>query len=133
MNDSEKYKVSDEFAVCDGWESPINIIADEIVHKIERDAENNLMHTVKQTIGFEVDKEELLKALHYDRGQYNKGFEVAKRLYKRPKGRWEKITIMDYLDDKEIFKCNQCNFLKSRFTKYNYCPNCGADMKEEEE
>jgi hypothetical protein len=81
MND-KNYKVTAKPEDFKGWESPIQVIADELIHKIERNAENNLMHTIKQSIGYEVDKEELLKALNYDRGQYEKGFEVAKRLYK---------------------------------------------------
>ena len=35
--------------------------------------ENNILKAVKE-IGIDVDKEELLKALKYDREQYNKGY-----------------------------------------------------------
>lgn len=55
------------------YESPIRmneIITNPIVEKIE----NELLVKVTRTVGFDVDKEELLKALKYDRDQYEKGF-----------------------------------------------------------
>lgn len=53
-----------------GWESPVNIIKTQMSMEIE----GEIMRAV-QKVGVIVDKEELIKALRYDRGQYNKGFE----------------------------------------------------------
>ena len=36
------------------------------------------MVTITQSMGYEIDKEELIKALNYDREQYNKGFSDCK-------------------------------------------------------
>ena len=56
-----------------GWKSPIQIFQDEMNRKIIVDQENNVMKAVcEQSIV--VDKEELLKALAYDREQFEKGF-----------------------------------------------------------
>lgn len=52
-----------------GYESPITMIASQIETKVEGD----VLQAV-QRYGIEVDKEELLKALQYDREQYNKGY-----------------------------------------------------------
>lgn len=52
-----------------GYESPITMIASQIETKVEGD----VLQAV-QRYGIEVDKEELIKALQYDREQYNKGF-----------------------------------------------------------
>ena len=42
------------------------------------------------------------------------------------KGHW-----IPYLKEGLIVKCSEC---KSRYTLgYNFCPNCGADMREEVE
>ena len=50
------------------YESPINIIISKMCTKIESDCLQSV-----QSYGFDVDKEELAKALNYDRKQYEKG------------------------------------------------------------
>lgn len=55
------------------WKSPIEI-AEEITKQIDMDFENGIIKAV-QRVGIDVDKEELLKALQYDRGQYEKGYQ----------------------------------------------------------
>ena len=50
------------------YESPINIIISELCNKLESDCVKSV-----QRYGFDVDKEELAKALNYDRKQYEKG------------------------------------------------------------
>lgn len=52
-----------------GYNSPITLIATEIQTKIE----NDTLQAV-QRYGIDVDKDELMKALNYDRGQYDKGY-----------------------------------------------------------
>ena len=42
----------------------------------------------------------------------------------RPRGEW--------IEDGAIEKCNQCGEQK-RFPHWNFCPNCGADMRGEQE
>ena len=51
------------------WESPIKQITTEMQFMYE----NECMKVV-QGFGFDVDKEELIKALQYDRKQYEKGY-----------------------------------------------------------
>lgn len=55
------------------YESPVKVFQDEIQMQIE----NEIMKAVCR-VGVEVDKEELLKALKYDRGQYEKGYKDGK-------------------------------------------------------
>lgn len=50
------------------WESPI-----KVYEQITEDRENHIMATIRQYV--EVDKDELIRALNYDRNQYEKGFE----------------------------------------------------------
>ena len=52
------------------YQSPIKMIATEMQTKYENDCVS-----VCQSYGFNVDREELKKALEYDRGQYDKGFK----------------------------------------------------------
>ena len=50
------------------YESPINIIISKLCTKLESDCLKSV-----QRYGFDIDKEELAKALNYDRKQYEKG------------------------------------------------------------
>lgn len=50
------------------WESPI-----KVYEQITEDRENHIMATIRQYV--DVDKDELMRALNYDRNQYEKGFE----------------------------------------------------------
>lgn len=51
------------------YESPVNVIYGEMQTQIEGD-----IFKAIQNVGIDVDKEELLKALQYDREQYSKGY-----------------------------------------------------------
>ena len=64
MNDLEKLES------CYGYKSPIEMIATEMQTKYEDDCVS-----VCQRYGFNIDKNELAKALAYDRNQYDKGFK----------------------------------------------------------
>lgn len=55
------------------YKSPIEIIQDQL--RIEQEGE--ILRAVQNT-GVNVDKEELIRALQYDRGQYDKGFRDGK-------------------------------------------------------
>lgn len=53
-----------------GWESPINTFCQEMQMQLEDD-----MLKVVQSYGINVNKEELVKALQYDREQYSTGYK----------------------------------------------------------
>ena len=52
------------------YESPIKIITGKMQTQIDGD-----IYRAVQKVGINVDREELLKALEYDRRQYEKGFD----------------------------------------------------------
>ncbi len=52
------------------YQSPIEIIAKEVQTKIENDCV-----ALCQQYGFHIDKDELSRALSFDRNQYDKGFK----------------------------------------------------------
>jgi hypothetical protein len=56
------------------YESPIEIIVNEIQNQIVADKENGIYKAIS-SYGINVNKDELIRALQYDRDQYNKGFE----------------------------------------------------------
>lgn len=56
------------------YESPIEKVVGEIQSQIIKQDDENIMYAVKQAVGYSVDKNELIKALKYDREQYEKGY-----------------------------------------------------------
>lgn len=65
------------------YKPPIEIVMEEVFRKMDEDFENAVFKAVRK-VGINVDKEELLKALIYDRGQYYKGYEDAMNEVKHP-------------------------------------------------
>ena len=55
------------------YESPIDIICSDVQMKLEGE-----VYKAVQNVGINVDKDELIKALSYDRQQYDKGYADAK-------------------------------------------------------
>lgn len=111
------------------YESPINTIYDEITHKILKNEEDNIMLEVQQAVGYAVDKDELIKALLYDRNQYEKGFNDA-----RPKAKWIPKNA-DFI----WWKCSKCGqvifsaSIEDILEFHKFCGRCGAEMKIESE
>lgn len=73
------------------YESPISIIREmieDIGKKQAAELDNQTLEAVLR-VGIQVDKEELIKALAYDRGQYSKGFNDGFEAGK--KARWTKV------------------------------------------
>lgn len=58
------------------YQSPITVVMSEM----QQELENNVFKAV-QNVGIAVDKEELIKALEYDRGQYEKGYKCAEEQF----------------------------------------------------
>lgn len=56
----------------DGYSSPIDVIR----RQMSVDIEKGIMKAV-ENVGITVDKEELIKALQFDRGQYDRGYADA--------------------------------------------------------
>ena len=78
------------------WESPIIKIYGDIHNEIVRQDEENCTFAIEQAIGYKVDKEELIKALQYDRDQYDKGYKDGTK----------EIFIKELFEiEKELFSC----------------------------
>jgi hypothetical protein len=59
------------------YESPIKAFTTQM----QTEMDNHLIYTVSQSVGYNVDKDKLIKALHYDRHQYEKGVSDTKLNY----------------------------------------------------
>lgn len=60
--------------MIDGYESPINMFVKKTADDILEERDNAITAKIIEEIALDINKEELLKALAYDRDQYNKGY-----------------------------------------------------------
>lgn len=58
----------------DGYESPIFAAVKRRCDEIIEKRENEWITKIEEEVGFHIDKNELVKALNYDRDQYSKGY-----------------------------------------------------------
>lgn len=56
------------------YESPINLVVQDITTQMKQEEEKMILEAIRK-YGVVVDKEELIKALEYDRNQYSKGYK----------------------------------------------------------
>ena len=98
------------------YEPPINVM----VGQLETQVENDVMTAILR-VGVDVDKDELLRALRYERDQYQKGYNDAK-----VHAHW----IVD--EGGKWAECSHCHEAEKigEMENRNYCPNCGAKMIE---
>ena len=110
------------------YQSPIEIIMGDIQSKIIEHQEKMTMEMVRD-IGIKVDKDELVKALQYDREQYSKGYSDA---IKETKGEWLRMSDLPEKDD-DRYQCSRCGNVvhyKSKMDLYTFnswCGRCGSN------
>lgn len=73
------------------YDSPIRLAIADLSGKILESADNKIMLEISKKVDVDVDQEELLKALKYDRDQFNKGFRAG----------WDALGT-------EIVRCRNC-------------------------
>lgn len=111
-----------------GYVSPIAV---EITRKQEEDLEKAI-YTVLETYNITVDKDELLKALSYDRNQYETGYKAG---YKAAK---DEQRLGTWIVHGNYARCSECketggtilNGDKPEPFLTKFCPNCGAKMRK---
>lgn len=126
---------------CFNYESPIKILTlDNTVNSlIETTAKSiakdtdEMIYSMVLAVGVDVSKEELEKALRYDREQYKKGYADGLKNADVVQGEW--VPMDFYPAD---FKCSLCGGLACKNDTdddhdvlTDYCPHCGAMMDGE--
>lgn len=107
------------------YESPISVFKSAHTEFII-DIENNVYKAIEQ-IGIDVDKDELIKALAYDRQQYEKGYRDGV-LYggTMKRGKWT-------LNHDGSGTCSECGMTQIAIwdcdSWQNFCGVCGANMR----
>lgn len=100
------------------YKSPIEIIMDDIRKQTIIQEENNVLRAVWRS-GVNVDKEELIKALEYDRHQYEKGYWDAKEEL------FERINTLEREND--VLK-SALDKACERLSEYSIITLCGEDF-----
>ena len=98
------------------YESPINIIYDQMRMQMD----DNICRAV-QNVGINVDKAELLRALAYDRGQYEKGYADGKA------ERDEPVDLISHDSEEWEFECPVCH--TAVYNGQKYCIECGRAVR----
>ena len=103
------------------YTSPIEMYYKQIEMKVQAGIEDAVYNAV-QRVGINVDRNELIRALAYDRGQYEKGMLDA-----RLPAQWLRKPDGGYMCSRcgvdALFDNTTCMVLSK------HCPECGARMK----
>lgn len=95
--------------------------------EIATEMDNNVVKAV-QEVGIYVDKDELIRALRYDRDQYHKGFndgyEEFGEKYLRPK-----LTVHGEIDEYLGWYCPTCEEELPADGEWEHCPFCGQRLQ----
>lgn len=100
-----KFKAISDVPVPEGYESPITGYISRISQQIIEQRDNAIVEQINEQIAVDFNKEELIKALNYDRNQFNegyrKGYRDAREKYEEA-NRWTKITYRPMTKEEEI-------------------------------
>lgn len=110
------------------YESPITQNIIDIATQIREAQDGRLIYEVQQAIGYDTNKEELIKALRYDRDQYQKGYEDG-----RKDNDWTPLTRDTLPKEGEDvliqYKSNGEDYMAvSRRIDYNFWRGFGRDI-----
>lgn len=110
------------------YESPIELKVDNIVSDVVKQVDEFTLRCFQQ-IGIKVDRNELIKALEYDRGQYEKGWSDRENDIVRCKGcMWG----TDYYHDGDCYCLNPKWGMKYFGGSWNfYCAEAERRKKDE--
>lgn len=100
------------------YESPI-----EIAEKMSNQIDGDIMNVIL-SYGIKVDKNELIKALSYDRGQYEKGYTDGQKA-------GERTAKVETVEKPNVYKCSECGqyFHSTAWgSPVEYCSRCGAKL-----
>lgn len=133
----KEYKYKSPITFYDQLENMKGDIS-QLLEKAANAVDDAIVYSVQHDLAIKVDRTELLRALMYDRKQYEKGYDDGYRdgtadVEPVRHAHWIK-TPVDFERSWLCYeKCSNCGCHSS--TSRNYCPDCGAKMdgKESEE
>lgn len=93
MDNINKIKLPDDWAK--DYESPVTVQMvriQNIAQQIEAQRENEITLKISEQMGVKVDKNELKRALAYDRDQYRRGYEDGWRARSKDVPQWVPVS-----------------------------------------
>ena len=101
----EKFKAFKDIPIPEGYESPITGYMSHFAQQVIEQREDAVVAQIREQIGINVDKDELVRALNYDRNRfdegYRKGYFAAERKHERDN--WIEITTRPMTDEEYAF------------------------------
>lgn len=130
------------------YENPLQRIIGEAVEARVKQEESAAMASITETIGYKIDKKELIKALNYDRNQYAKGYADCLKDHMTGVWRWnpddgdmepradnrgaeaKDITEECYYEHFNTVRCPHCGCILQGYTvlENHYCYICGGQF-----
>lgn len=112
------------------YKSPVELYVHDIKQQMTEKLEETCYTAVIEYFP-NVDKDELIRALRYDRQQYEQGYADGKR-DAVVHSHWVSAYEYDFgagVERKTGYNCGRCGLYYIK--KHNYCPDCGACMDAE--
>ena len=132
-----------ELDCLNGYESPVAVYYEDMLTRIRDSADGQIMAEIKMYV--DVDKDELIKAMNYDRNQYATGYRNGYADAQKH-GKWipvdsysafggEESAWMAHGNPVAYHYCSECKnqcYVNEEGEELltDYCPNCGARMEE---
>ena len=110
------------------YRTPIEIVYGQMQTQMEGD----ILKAV-QSYGINIDKDELVRAMQYDRDQYDKGYADG-RSDAVAHGAWHKYH--DFFTKRQVgWICSNCSAVSYDLSNGDtpFCPHCGAMMDLEDD
>lgn len=116
------------------YQSPITMYTERIIKDIVEKQDGYLVEEARK-VGFDINKEELAKALKYDRDQYMRGYTDG-RMYKPPViTNADRIRAMTDEELANVLKnpCGHGNYMPTEWCKARNCGyRCTLDWLKQE-
>ena len=114
---------------------------DSIIEQTKKRFENEISNHITLQTGIKINRDELIKALEYDRNQYEKGYADGQKDAVRH-GHCIDKTIQIGIPKYHYIYCSECesgyniacvHLLIGDGKLFDRCPNCGAKMDGKED
>ena len=128
MDNIEWKRGEPELDCLNGYESPVTVHYEDMLTHIMDSADGQIMAEIKMHV--DVDRDELIKAMNYDRNQYATGYRNGYADAQKH-GKWIQVTEYD-IDNNAVFECSVCrgSDTHAKGVEVPYCWHCGARMSE---
>jgi hypothetical protein len=94
------------------YESPIELLYSDLRIETLKDEADQVIVRAVQEIAPSVNKEELIKALQYDRDQYLKGYTDGLAYTPPVKTHYDQVKAMSLEEMSELFADNDCGYCR---------------------